>query len=116
MRLRRVFLQLTADIRHIDAQDLVVLALVRAPDIVQQGGIGEHAAGLARQPLDNFVFVLGEVDFLAADRDRAALKVDAEILIFVRRGDQRCAPRQAGWHAGAPRGSARAVRSSQRAW
>lgn len=67
-----VFLQLAADVGHVDPQDLVVAALVGAPDMLEDEVIGEYLAGMETEQLQDLELVLCEVDLLAAHEDLVA--------------------------------------------
>ena len=64
LRFARVFFDLTANIRHIDAQNPVVIISIRPPDLVNQCVIGHNLAGILGQQRNNLVLHPGQMDFL----------------------------------------------------
>lgn len=57
---------------HVDPQDLVVAALVGAPDMLEDEVICEYLAGMETEQLQDLELVLCEVDLLAAHEDLVA--------------------------------------------
>lgn len=62
--LRRVILNLAADIRHIYTKDLIISIRVWPPHIREDRGVGDHFTGILRQVSYDLVFDWSQVDVL----------------------------------------------------
>ena len=96
-RLGGVFFDLPADVRHVHAEDLVVICLVRPPDFANQVIIGQHAPGEAPQQRDQLEFVLRQPRVAPVDIHAVFVIVDDQPArgkaVFLR--DARVAARRA---------------------
>ena len=71
-----IFLQLPADVCHIDAEDLIVAVRIGAPDFSDNGFIGHDPSGVLCQQADQLIFDLGQMDFTAFYLYQTAFKVN----------------------------------------
>jgi len=60
-RLGGVRLELMAELRHIDAQIMAVLEVVRSPDLFEKLPVGQHHAGMFHEDGEQTVLDGGEV-------------------------------------------------------
>ena len=75
----RVLFEFAAQLGDVDAQVLRLFGVLGAPDFVEQLALGDDAAGVFNEDLQEFVFIGGEVDFLAADGDQAFFEIGCDV-------------------------------------
>ena len=77
--LGRIFLDLAADVRHVDAQDLVIAAGAGAPERADEIVIRQHLARVQAEKGDELILVLREHRILPCNVDAVLCIVDGEI-------------------------------------
>ena len=77
--LGRIFLDLAADVRHVDAQDLVVAAGAGASERADEIVIRQHLARVQAEKGDELILVLREHRILPCNVDAVLCIVDGEI-------------------------------------
>src|SRR5665213_3367407 len=74
-----VLLEFAAELGDVNAQVLGLFGVLGTPDFVEQLALRHDAAGVFNEDLEEFVFVGGEVDFLASDGDEAFFEIGLDV-------------------------------------
>src|SRR3954447_24974845 len=81
LRVRRIRLQLLAEVTDVDVDGAVVAVLRVAEHVLEQFGAGEHAAGLAREREQDLELEERELDRVAVQLDGALGRIDAQAVV-----------------------------------
>ena len=75
LRLGRIFFDLAADVRHVDAEDLVVAPGARTPQLLDEIVVGQNLARVQAQQGHELIFVLRQLRVDARNVDAVLLTV-----------------------------------------
>ena len=78
MWLRRIFFQFSADVRHVDPENPVVVVRVGPPHMRNDGVIGHDPAGIDGEEGDDFKFHLGQMHGLFFHGYKPSVKIDGK--------------------------------------
>ena len=74
-----ILLDLAADVRHVDAQDLIVRLGLGAPDLADEEIVGQHLTGVFAQQRHDLELVEREVNVLPAHENMVLVVVDGQV-------------------------------------
>ena len=79
LRLGRVLFDLSADVGHVDPEDLVVALALGAPQLLHDEVIGQDLAGAFAQQGHDFILVLGQAAVLPGNEHLVLVIVDGQL-------------------------------------
>ena len=74
-----VIFEFTAELRHVDAEVLGLLAMLGAPNLDEQLALGDDLAGMADEGFEQAELDWREVDLGLAHADEAGIEIDGEV-------------------------------------
>ena len=78
-----VFLQLAADVGHVDSKDLVVIVHVGAPDGIHDVTVGQDSAGILCLKCEQLVLNLGQMHLFTPQADQSFLEIYLQIQCLI---------------------------------
>ena len=79
-----VFLNLAADVGHVDPEDLIVSSRPGAPQLLDDGVVGQHFSGVFAQQGDDPKLTEGEMDVLTSHQHLVLVVVNGQLTHRVR--------------------------------